>query len=100
MNRQTVLFAVILFVGIFILGLVWNPPSVGQAPLGPAGRQAFEAQAGKAGKYQVAIGSLGAGNVVVILCDTETGQLWEKMDHPNTAQVRWQPVSSPFAKQK
>jgi hypothetical protein len=78
----------------FVLGLLlaplWHQPAGGQAPAQPA--------PGKVGKYQVSMSAFGqAGSFYVILCDTETGDLWL---HPNTAlrNIQWQPLDSPVHK--
>jgi hypothetical protein len=64
--RQAVLLTVVFLAGI-LLGH-WHQPAGGQQPA-----------AGKVGKYQVAVCVV--NNVVHgVLCDTETGQLWARVE--------------------
>jgi hypothetical protein len=97
MNRQTLILALVVLVGCLFLGFLWNQPLAGQAPAAPAG---------KVGKYQVLVASDPAGNIVAILCDTETGQLWQSRA-PGPSLTRrlqidgqWQPTLSPVQEQK
>jgi hypothetical protein len=69
----------VLIAGL-ILGLVWQRPTPGQAPLAPAS---------KVGKYQVTICTSAA-----ILCDTETGDLW-MCQYDRGRWQNWQSVQSP-----
>ena len=90
MNRQTLMFLLVVVMGCLLLGVLCRQPSAGQAPTAPAG---------KVGKYQVSVCSMGQGNLtsrMAVLCDTETGQLWQVLlpPPPGPSQV-WQRVIAP-----
>jgi hypothetical protein len=96
MKRQTVSLCIVLLVGCLILGLLWNSPSQGQGPA---------AQAGKVGKYQVAVVITRPGEMTVILCDTETGQMWQNSSGPGgdilpARKNFWNQIASPVPKKK
>jgi hypothetical protein len=94
MNRQTLILGLIVVVGCLVLGLLWSQPLAGQAPAAPAG---------KVGKYQVSVCSLGADPTrVAILCDTETGQLWQaRLQPPSGPGFVWQRIiGSPVQEKK
>ncbi len=85
MNRQTLILGFVVVVGCLVLGFLWNQPLAGQAPAAPA------APAGKVGKYQVVVASDPDGNIVAILCDTETGKVWQSgapSGHPRPLRIQ------------
>jgi len=92
MNREALILGLVVVVGCLVLGLLWNQPLAGQAPAAPAG---------KVGKYQVSVCSV-PGLQVAVLCDTETGQLWQvPLPRPLGAGLVWQRIiGSPVQEKK
>jgi hypothetical protein len=94
MNRRTVSLCVVLLLGCLLLGLIWNSTSQGQGPA---------AKAGKVGKYQVTT-AIFKDYLAIIVCDTETGQIWEKFgSKEKTGRVihnRWQGHDLPVPQKK
>jgi hypothetical protein len=76
----------------FVLGLLlaplWHQPAGGQLP-------PLQGAPGKVGRYQVSM-SVWQGGIFAILCDTETGQLWQC----GGGGAQWQPFNSPVHKKK
>ena len=69
MNRQTLMFLLVVVMGCLLLGVLCRQPSAGQGPTAPAG---------KVGKYQVSVCVIQSTQYrTAVLCDTETGQLWQ-----------------------
>jgi hypothetical protein len=95
MNRQTLILGLVVVVGCLVLGFLSNQPLAGQAPAAPAG---------KVGKYQVVVASDPDGKIVAILCDTETGQVWQSRAasrlHPRPLEIEtpWRSVRSAVKK--
>jgi hypothetical protein len=82
--RQLLLLLAAFLLGGLVLGPWWNLSPVSQAQPAPAG---------KVGKYQVSA-SMTQATTYAILCDTETGQLWELRGGV------WTPLPSPDFKKK
>ena len=88
-QRFALLISVCIVVGSLILALFLNQPSVGQAPAAPAG---------KVGKYQVSV-ALTDRSALVIMCDTETGELWRCTLATKVA-LQWTPIDSPVQQKR
>jgi hypothetical protein len=86
MNRQTLILGLVVVVGCLVLTCLWNQPLAGQAPAAPAGT---------VGKYQVVVASDQVVNMV-ILCDTETGRVWQITLKPTHLPAAfWESLGSP-----
>jgi hypothetical protein len=90
-----VLIALCVFAGVVTLAPFLGAPSAGQPPAGT----------GNVGKYQVSVSTVqapGSGlHGRAILCDTETGQLWESaIPNPGSPKWVWAEMPSPIKQNK
>ena len=76
------------------LVLLFGAPSAGQ----PQGRPPLVPPPAAVSRYQVTV-SRSTNNDVVYVCDTHTGQVWFRNNHPQ-APKEWTDLGSPTMKEK
>jgi len=88
-HRYSLAIGICIALACLTLGFLLGQPSAGQAA------PALPPEA-KPGRYQVAIAH-GQGVCITVLCDTQTGQMWEKYD---VGDRDWSSVTSPVTEKK